>query len=268
MTDTVTPGIDLFDPKQRFTPRAENYVKYRPKYPASIVEFLSLNLGLTRQCIVADMGAGTGFLSEVFLKNGNKVFGIEPNNEMRSRGEQYLDQYPDYRSMDTEAENTGLPDNSVDFIGAAAAVHWFDQTKAHIEFQRILKDDGWLFIVHRKKEEIPIGFESELYEMRKSSVKYPKTGHSSLSKEEQLSRIFGENSYSSFELPPHYEMLQGYEALKGWLLSMSGIPFESDPEFEEIDQKFRPLFDKYAEKDMLRVRHDFLIYYGQLSPKQ
>jgi len=36
--------------------------------------------------LVADIGAGTGLLAELFLKNGYRVLGVEPNREMRQAG--------------------------------------------------------------------------------------------------------------------------------------------------------------------------------------
>ena len=75
----------------------------------------------------ADVGSGTGFLSELFLANGNLVLAIEPNLEMRSAGEKYLGNQPKFESIDGTAESTTLPDRSVDFVVAGQAFHWFDR---------------------------------------------------------------------------------------------------------------------------------------------
>ncbi len=70
----------------RFNNRVENYAAYRPGYPAGVVDFLREELKLSTASIVADVGSGTGLLSELFLQNGNEVFGVEPNDEMRAAG--------------------------------------------------------------------------------------------------------------------------------------------------------------------------------------
>ena len=84
--------------------------------------------------MIADIGSGTGFLSELFLKNGNRVFGVEPNEAMRQAGEEYLASYDGFASIDGSAEATTLDDASVDFVTAGQAFHWFDQTAARREF--------------------------------------------------------------------------------------------------------------------------------------
>jgi hypothetical protein len=75
---------------ERFSSRAENYAKYRPSYPREILTHLQDNCRLTSKSTVADIGSGTGFLTELFLQNGNIVYGVEPNQAMRQGGERFL----------------------------------------------------------------------------------------------------------------------------------------------------------------------------------
>src|SRR4051812_12596792 len=106
----------MIDPTTRFTTRVDNYVKYRPGYPSAIITLLETECGLNREILVADIGSGTGFLTELFLKHGNSVFGVEPNAEMRAAGERLLAKYPSFVSVNAKAEATTLPDSSVDLI--------------------------------------------------------------------------------------------------------------------------------------------------------
>src|SRR5512144_1560718 len=108
----------MTDPTQRFSGRVTNYVKYRPSYPAAIIDLLRVECGLTPDSLVADIGSGTGLLTELFLRAGNRVLGIEPNREMREAGDRLLQNYPRFSSLDAAAEATTLPDQSVDFITA------------------------------------------------------------------------------------------------------------------------------------------------------
>src|SRR5947209_11876909 len=126
------------DSTSRFSSRVENYIRYRPGYPQSVVELLAGECGLTPTSVVADVGSGTGILTELFLRNGNTVYGVEPNREMREAGEGLLAGYPNFHSVDGRAEATGLPDASVDFVTAGQAFHWFDAQGARAEFSRIL----------------------------------------------------------------------------------------------------------------------------------
>ena len=51
-------------PTQRFSKRVENYVRYRPSYPREIIELLRTECDLTVDSVVADVGSGTGKLTE------------------------------------------------------------------------------------------------------------------------------------------------------------------------------------------------------------
>src|ERR1700722_18650168 len=116
----------MLDPTKRFTGRSENYIRYRPGYPAEIINLLRDRCGLTPASAVADIGSGTGKISEIFLENGNPPFGGEPNRDMREAGERLLLHFPNFTSVIGTAEDTTLPDGSMDFVVAAQAFHWFD----------------------------------------------------------------------------------------------------------------------------------------------
>lgn len=66
--------------QERFSDRVENYIKYRPGYPDQIINSLTQDFGLNQSLVVADIGSGTGILSELFLRNNNQVFAMEPGD--------------------------------------------------------------------------------------------------------------------------------------------------------------------------------------------
>src|SRR5687768_4858909 len=104
------------DPIERFSNRVANYVKYRPGYPSEVLDLFRSEMGLTDASVVADIGSGTGISSRMFLVTGNTVYGVEPNAAMRMAAEEYLKDFDNFKSVDGTAENTTLPDDSVDFI--------------------------------------------------------------------------------------------------------------------------------------------------------
>src|ERR1700751_421496 len=114
----------------RFSDRVENHVRYRPGYPAGVLRTLNTECGLSPGHAVADIASGTGIWTRVLLENGNPVFGVEPNAEMREAGERLLAIFPNFTSVAGTAEATTLPDQSVDFVTAAQAAHWFDRERA------------------------------------------------------------------------------------------------------------------------------------------
>ena len=129
----------MTDPLSRFSNRSENYAKFRPGYPAGVVETLKHDCGLNETSVIADVGSGTGILSEMFLQNGNSVVAIEPNAAMRQVADRLLQRYEKFRSINAAAEATTLETESVDLVTAAQAFHWFDRARAKKEFARILK---------------------------------------------------------------------------------------------------------------------------------
>ena len=135
----------------------ENYVRFRPDYPKEVIGLLQSECGLTPQSIIADVGFGTGKLTKLFLENGNAVFGIEPNLEMREAGEHFLEGFSNFTSLATTAEDTAMPNASADFITAGQAFHWFDRKRCRKEFARILKPAGWIVLIwnDRKTQATP-----------------------------------------------------------------------------------------------------------------
>src|SRR5262245_48233354 len=99
----------------RFSSRVANYVKYRTTYPAGVLEILGCEAGLTPESVIADVGAGTGISAELFLRNGNTVYGVEPNADMRQAAEELLGKYPKFHGVAAIAEATTLAVASVDF---------------------------------------------------------------------------------------------------------------------------------------------------------
>jgi ubiquinone/menaquinone biosynthesis C-methylase UbiE len=101
-----------------------------------MLEFFRSDLGLTRDSVFADIGSGTGLSAKPFLENGNVVYGVEPNAGMRTAAESLLKEFANFRSIDGTADKTSLPDQSMDFVVAAQAFHWFEPDSTRIEFKR------------------------------------------------------------------------------------------------------------------------------------
>src|SRR6478672_4311798 len=103
------------DPTQRFSSRVGNFVRYRPGYPFAIIDLLKNECGLTPASVIADVASGTGIFTRMLLENGNRVYGVEPNREMREAAERLLADFHGFSSVAGTAEATTLPEQSVDF---------------------------------------------------------------------------------------------------------------------------------------------------------
>jgi ubiquinone/menaquinone biosynthesis C-methylase UbiE len=248
---------------ERFTGRAESYDLYRQRYPSEdILRLLQAWCGLQPACSIADIGAGTGMLSEVFLANGNPVIAVEPNQEMRASCERLMETWPQLDIRNGTAETTGLSDASVDIVAAGRAFHWFDIPRALTEFRRILKPDGWMVLVSlgRDKDETPQFRDYEhLLTHHGIDDNYARTGY----------RIH-ENLHELFAADHHHAEIDGqqqidWEAFLGQTNSLSVVPQAGDPHAETFHRLLRDYFNTYASNGILTAPTKCWIDAGRLT---
>jgi SAM-dependent methyltransferase len=253
----------MTDPVARFSNRADNYAKYRPSYPAAVIEILKSDCGLTETSRIADVGSGTGILAELFLKNGNLVFGIEPNAAMRLAAERILRESPKFASIDATAEATTLKPESVEFVTAAQAFHWFDRTKARREFARILKPGGWVVLIwnERRLDSTPFLRDYEKL-LLQYGTDYEKVRHENVDGE--IAQFFAPETFQlmSFENVQRFD----FESLRGRTRSASYTPEPGDANFEPMFAKLEEIFNANKREGMINFVYDTRIYYGHLTP--
>jgi SAM-dependent methyltransferase len=251
------------DSKQRFSNRVADYVHYRPGYPSAVREILRTECGLKSGYVIADIGSGTGFLSELFLKNGNRVFGVEPNEAMRQAGEEYLASYDGFASINGSAESTTLDDASVNFVTSGQAFHWFDQNAARTEFVRILKPAGWVVVIWNERLTDTTPFLRD-YEslLRKFGTDYARVKESYPS-EQHMRDFFGPHAYASRTLPTFQEF--DFAGVAGRLRSSSFIPAADNPNFAPMMEELQRIFAEYNQDDRVRLEYSTHIYFGHLE---
>ena len=248
---------------QRFSNRVADYVRYRPRYPAQVIETLVAETGLTPNALIADVGSGTGFSAEMFLRHGNRVFGVEPNADMRAAGEEVLAGYANFASIAGSAEATTLPDASVDYVIAGQAFHWFDLPAATREFSRILRPGGWAALFWNTRSEASSPFMAE-YEalLRRYSHDYGDVYHTRLT-DADYRRFFarGEFSYRAFPNPTQLDL----EQLVGRTLSGSYMPAPASPEAAVVRQELERLFIAHQVAGAVRYEYVTELYFGRVS---
>jgi ubiquinone/menaquinone biosynthesis C-methylase UbiE len=141
-----TMSLHTLDPLTRFSDRASDYVKYRPSYPSEAID--AILAGLKSSLTVADVGAGTGISSRLLGDRGLRVVAIEPNQAMREAA----DPHPNVNYREGTAEQTGLPDQSVDLITCFQAFHWFEPESTLKEFHRVLKPSGRVALIWNTRD--------------------------------------------------------------------------------------------------------------------
>lgn len=246
----------------RFSDRVENYVRYRPGYPIEAVRALRDECGLTSKHVIADIASGTGIWTRMLLENGNGVFGVEPNAEMRAAGERLLSGFPAFTSVAGTAEATTLPNASVDFVTAAQAAHWFDRAAVRREFGRILKRGGWLVLLWNERVTDSTPFLREYEQLLLTyGTDYAEVRH------ENTTELLNE----FFDPPPFQErgfnmrQVFDYAGLEGRLLSSSYAPGPEHPNYAAMLQDLQQLFDTRAVGGCVGVDYITRVYFGQLK---
>jgi SAM-dependent methyltransferase len=250
----------MSDVTQRFASRVEAYIKYRPGYPKEVIETLKAECGLMADSVIADIGSGTGILSEVFLRNGNLVYGVEPNREMREAGERLLKGYPNFRSVAAQAEATMLDDDSIDFVTAGQSFHWFDRTAAKAEFARILKPDGWVVLIWNERL-VTTPFLVEYEQLLKSySIDYQQVDHRQVDPD-VMRDFFGSDRFRQ----ERFRNVQvfDYEGLKGRLVSSSYSPEPGHPNYEPMIDQLKKIFQTHQGDGKVIVEYQTVTYFGQ-----
>ena len=249
------------DPRVRFSGRAAYYDTYRPQYPAALLNFLR-GLGFSRNSVVADIGSGTGILTKLLLKNGNTVFAVEPNEDMRRAAEAGLSHYPAFRSVDGSAESTGLRTRCVDFVTAAQSFHWFKQSAARREFQRILRVNGWVVLLwNTRKTSTPF---LQAYDQLVIWVTAKTKGRV---RQEDLTadavaKFLGKRC-QSVKLENSQEL--DFDGLVGRLTSASYSPLPGDALRQDLIQRAREVLNQFQKGGLVKLEYWTEVHAGQLG---
>ena len=262
MTQNPSPTPESITPTERFSNRVADYIRYRPGYPPEVVECLRRNCGLQAEWAVADIGCGTGLLAKVFLENGNRVFGIEPNAAMRAAGEEFLRDYPQFTSLDGSAEATGLPADGVDLVAAGQAFHWFDRRRARVEFARILRPSGWVALIWNERLTSSPFLSDYEQLLHRYSRDYSRVDHRNVD-EAVLAEFFhpGRFRQEVFFMRQQFD----WQGVQGRWLSSSYVPAAGQPGHEEMRRELEAIFRRYQQDGLVDWEYKTRVYYGKFG---
>jgi len=248
-------------PTARFSDRVENYVRSRPGYPPEVLALLRAECGLQPNHIVADIASGTGLFTRLLLENGNAVFAVEPNPEMRAMGMHELEAYARLVSVAGTAEGTTLRSASVDFVTAAQAAHWFDLPRARAEFARILKPEGWCVLIWNERRTATTPFLRDYEQLLLTyGTDYKEVRH------ERTTAVIHKFFAPALCQERVFDLRQqlGYEDAAGRLLSSSYAPLEGHPSHAPMMLELQRIFRAHGKDDRVEFEYNTRVYYGNL----
>ncbi len=259
----MASAVPSDSPTQRFSDRVPEYIRYRPSYPAGVIEHLRLHAGLGAGAVVADLGSGTGLFSQLLLATAARVYAVEPNDAMRAAAERDLADQPSFTSVAGTAEVTGLPARSISLVTAAQAFHWFDGSACRRECQRLLRPSGQVALVwnERQSDTTPFlaGYETLLL---RHATDYTRINHRNIDGA-RLGAFFGPAGYTTTEFPSeqHFDL----PGLQGRLMSSSYAPKAGHPSHAPMLAELAALFARHAEGGQVVFRYTTKLYLGSLE---
>jgi len=251
------------DNTTRFSSRTPYYHASRPRYPQAVIGLLAQHLGLTPQSVVADIGAGTGISSQLYLDFGCTVYAVEPNAGMRAVAAAEYGDRPNLKLVDGTAEATGLPDASADFVTAGQAFHWFDPAPSRAEFTRILKPNGWIVLFWNTRDEEDSVFMQEYSAFLRVFDKDEGKTRWQAARESVMARdaFFGEAQLTRHAIPNR--QIFDFDGLLARALSSSYMPLPGTPEYPQMEAALRELFDRCQQNGVVSMNYITEIFWRQ-----
>jgi SAM-dependent methyltransferase len=203
------------DFKDLFSKHADDYARFRPRYPADLFAWLA-RIAPGRE-LALDVGAGNGQAAAELGRHFEKVIAVEPSADQIASAQPAM--HVVFRQG--TAESLGVDTGTADLLVAAQAFHWFKRQPFFAEVRRVLRPSGclavWCYGLGTITPEID-GLVHELYETRLGNFWEPE-------------RKLVEDGYRAVEFPfaeiqvPPFDMSLSwsFEHLLGYLGTWSAL---------------------------------------------
>lgn len=251
------------DPTRRFSERADAYARARPGYPPQVIGELERAIGLEASWIVADVGAGTGISTRLFLDHGCEVYAVEPNDAMRAAAERALGANPRFHGVAGRASATGLAAASVDLIVVAQALHWFEPREVVPELARIARPNAQLCVLWNERRTSGSAF-AKGYEdlLLRRGTDYARVKETNLTPE-RVAPYFAGSRFHHVTFPYAQEL--DLAGVRGRLLSSSYVPLAGERGHAEMLAELDQLFAQHARGGRIAVEYDSHLYCGNVA---
>ncbi|MCX9158002.1 class I SAM-dependent methyltransferase [Niveibacterium sp. 24ML] len=126
------------DPADQFSPLAQGYVLFRPRYPRSIYDYLLA--WVPHHKLAWDAGCGSGQATLDLAERFDHVVGTDISDAQIAAAPAH----PKIEWRVAPADASGLADASVDLITCAQSLHWFPLDAFYAEANRVLVPGGMI----------------------------------------------------------------------------------------------------------------------------
>ncbi|MCA1054025.1 methyltransferase domain-containing protein [Rossellomorea aquimaris] len=241
-----------------FDEKTKDYAKGRPTYPIEVLQILK-DIGITGESVIADIGAGTGLLTKMLAQLDCHVHAVDPNAQMLYECKGYCSGKPNIAYVHAAAEDTTLKEHTVDVITIAQAFHWFDQTRCKIEFNRILKKNGYVVILFNEiRLDNPLSQEYNQL-LREYAVKET-AGISDTDHDLEKRQFFGGDFKKRYV--DNLQTLDRDSFVAG-ALSLSYTPSRNHDRYAAFLEKLHKLFGKYERDGKIEFLYQTEVCIGQ-----
>ena len=247
------------DSRERFTDRVDDYVRHRPGYPEGVRQLLKRECGLGSASVVADLGSGTGILTQLLLSTGARVFAVEPNAAMRVAAERAFAGEDRFVSVDGTAEDTGLAPDSMDLVVAGQAFHWFDPARTRVELQRILRPHSHVAMIWNVRASTPFNDDYEDLLLR-FAPEYPAVRARDRVSEAAVTSVLAPHPVHVARIPNRQEFDEA--GLRGRLMSSSYAPKEGEPTFAAMAGRMKEIFAAHERQGRVEMLYETVVYWG------
>jgi SAM-dependent methyltransferase len=247
--------------KDYFSSHAEIYAQHRPAYPAALFRYLSELV--SHHDTVWDCGTGNGQVAIGLIPYFQRIIATDASESQLA----HAIAHPQVEYRVATAEQSGLPDQSVDLITVGLALHWFNFDGFYQEARRVLKPDGAIAVWCYSDVELPTAspqLTEQLTQFR--NLVYPYFAP-------EISYIWARYTTIPFpfaELPPPKLTIHAnwtVAAFIGYLQSLSGTQrFREEQGAEALNAIAQAMIAAWGEADALPAHWTIYLRAGKLQP--
>lgn len=247
--------------ENKFDQKGTIYAKARPGYPDELFLWLVNNGIISADTVAADIGSGTGIFAEKISDYVDKVFAVEPNDDMRKVAEEKFAERKNVFSINGTAESTKLESRSIDFICAAQSFHWFDKQAFKKECKRILKDNGYVLLVWNDRDTSSKIINENYMINRQFCPNFKGSSNGFDFSREAFADFFGEN-FDIIEF--RNDLIYDENAFVSRNLSSSYAPKTAEANYSEYISALHELFKRLCQNGTVKYPYITRCYIGKI----